>query len=764
MTNSFNFSTSIFDAKFPSAANGSQYFSSYFEYEPDEDAPAYWKSVANAQWIDITSTSWDIGDPCGDGQMAKIHRSLHKFFIFIKGIKKYGNLYINGTINKVRNLQTTIKAITGAIAGVLKTVIQRFRNWLLNHIKELIRYAMEDLLPNWAKELKQGVVAQILDQVFCGVKKIIKGLIDLVGDFLYALIGQVINAPFCAAEKWANALVNRLVSDIDKVLGPIFDQINDILGGVAKIFGSVSSAINKILGFQGFLCGEPNCPDIKEFKLGPWGGPSAAQVDAFNNFNFGISPEFADQITKGADDALDDFFGKDSKTAQSPGNCYTGSFDCGIPQIVLFGGGGSGAAAQVIVNKIGQVIGSNVLNSGSSYTSTPFVSIEDPAGCGNNASAFAVLGEGDDIGKVVDIKINNPGTGYNTPYIGGAPVINTFVGSPNPSVIGSTVVLSWDVSNADNISLNIPGYDGLPAVGAISLPIPLDTYFEPGETVTTKQYTLTAKKTNKNSSVQEVSKTFILTIKKSNADGEQPVNVNAPVIDSFTASPGTVKPGQIFTLAWNTSNVSNVSLLDMPGYETLPEDNSLSLVAPLELDFPSDGSNAELQYVLKATNKNAVGGVKSVTSLVKVFVSPVETGGTGTGTDDGLDDGSDADGSGTDGTGNTDGISVIGDIDIINTGIGYTSGDTINISDGSGSNIGFDINPSGQIVGLNVLDSGFGFTSIPTLTINSTTGLGAEFRVNLKFIPLNQFLKDQKLLESQIDPNKLVQVIDCITK
>ena len=140
------------------------------------------------------------------------------------------------------------------------------------------------------------------------------------------------------------------------------------------------------------MCGEPNCPDIKEFKLGPWGGPSPAQVDSFNNFNFGISPNFPGEITKGVNDALDDFFGEDSQTSVSPGNCYTGSFECGIPQIVLFGGGGSGAAAQVVINKIGQVIGSNLLSGGSGYTSTPFVSVEDPAGCGNNASASAVLG------------------------------------------------------------------------------------------------------------------------------------------------------------------------------------------------------------------------------------------------------------------------------------------------------------------------------------------------------------------------------------
>ena len=44
------------------------------------------------------------------------------------------------------------------------------------------------------------------------------------------------------------------------------------------------------------------------------------------------------------------------------------------------------------------------------------------------------------------------------------------------------------------------------------------------------------------------------------------------LIDSFApASPGTVEEGEIFTLSWQTSNITNVTL-NTPGYESLPED------------------------------------------------------------------------------------------------------------------------------------------------------------------------------------------------
>ena len=137
--------------------------------------------------------------------------------------------------------------------------------------------------------------------------------------------------------------------------------------------------------------------------------------------------------------------------------------------------------------------------------------------------------------------------------------------------------------------MDMPGYDVLPLIGNASFPISPDIYFGPRATTTTQQFTLTAKKTNKKSQIQEVSKTFILTIKKDkNADEEGP-NINTPAIDSFTASPGTVEEGEIFTLSWQTSNITNVTL-NTPGYESLPEDGAVSLVAPSDLQFPPDGS------------------------------------------------------------------------------------------------------------------------------------------------------------------------------
>lgn len=798
----------------------------------------YYNSASMAQFQEWSSAKWYVGNPCGEGTLGEINNALQKLFIILKGVKKYADVYINGTINKIQKLKGQISKLVSTIASVLKSLVQRIRNWVLNKIRALLNDAITNLLPPLLKQIKDSLIAGIVDQLFCAFEDIIASLFNLVADFLYSLIGQIINAPLCAVEQFTNALINNLVNSIDSALGPIFDQINDILSGVASITGSVSSAIDFILGFQGFLCSQPECPELKEFQASLWGGPSPSMIEDFSKFGFADS--FIDEVGQTAEGWLDDFFGEDSNSSQSPGSCYTGTFQCGIPQIVIFGGGGAGAVAQAIVNDIGQVIGANLLNGGSGYTSPPFVSIVDPANCGNNASAYSVLGNDDDSDSVVEIVINNPGSGYSDSYIGGSPVVNSFTGAPNPVVVGETVTLSWDVTNADTVSLGIDGYTSLPLIGSISLPITEDSVtFPSGSTSTTITYTITATKTNTDSESQTTTRNFILTVNQSGVSQAAQTNTSTPVINSFIPSPSTLSPGDIVTLSWDVSNATSVSL-DVSGYSSLPSTGSASIVIPASTTFPTGGGNASQTFTLTATNSNAPSDSQTDTETATITIQKPELittldasqldDGTGTETDAvtdavSVDAGAGGGGGGgetettaggavdtgiqgaaggaaagtqlggttgtvvgivtaatggagavdtgpggqgdsnqaSSGTGNNNAVSVISQIDVINTGIGYSEEDTVEIVGGNnGAELDIQVNPIGQIISINVTSSGYGFTRIPTIRINSKEGLGAQFRTRLKFIPLNKFLADQQL--KTVDPAKLVQVIDCVTR
>ena len=795
---------------------------------------------------DYGGNRYSTGDPCGKDKFSKINRALHKLFKFLKKVRKFADKYINGAINAIKDLEGEIRSTIEVIASAMRSIVQRIREWILKKIRAGIEDILNMILPPLLKQIKSGVLKILIDQIFCKFEQIIANLAKLVAEFLYSLVGQIINAPLCAAENFANALINKVANDIQQALDPIFAQINQVLGGVSQITASVFQAIDFVLGFQGFLCKEPKCPEVKEYKTG---GSEESEKDSKLDFSF---LKISGQVNKNVEGWMNDFFGPRDEEYLSPGGCYSGSFECGIPQIQIFGGGGSGAVAAAVVNSIGQVIGANLFFGGGGYTSPPFVSIVDPAGCGVNASAYSVLGppdpNNDNKSEVEKIIILGSGSDYSDKFNGGPPIINSFDGSPNPITVGTALILSWDVRNATKISLNVPGYSDLSSIQSISLPIyEEDVYFAPGETEAKVKYTLTAKNKNDKSEDQIVTRDLEITVVTKDQNLNSDINANPPTIDLFEPDPTVLSLGDVLTLKWQTSNTTKVSL-DIPGFEMVPFDGAISFVVPSDLKFPADGSKLFQTYTLIAENSNAPIGQRVVTNTISVeivkqvstgslLVSPdtggtggggnvpvdtgtggiVDTGGgvpadigtggipTGTGTggivDTGgggggpggtggiVDTGGGPGGTGTGGTGTgtggivdpggtgtgvinpggfspNDAISEIDDVIIIDdTGTGYSPEDTVEIIGGNnGADFELELTPTGQIVNVKVISPGYGFVTIPDMIINSDTGVGARFRVNLKFTPIGQFIAEKQLELSAIGPQKLVQVIDCITR
>ena len=134
---------------------------------------SYTGSFADIFLRDENENEYDSGDPCKQkGAMGGIAMNIEKLFTVLKSVEKYGDLYINGTINKVANLQAKISAITSAISGILKTLVQRLRNWTLNYLKALISAALELVMTNFLRTIKDSIVAGIIDQIFCAFEEI----------------------------------------------------------------------------------------------------------------------------------------------------------------------------------------------------------------------------------------------------------------------------------------------------------------------------------------------------------------------------------------------------------------------------------------------------------------------------------------------------------------------------------------------------------------------------------------------------------------
>ena len=351
-----------------------------FTFKSTPECEKFAKSIANGSAIQIFQKERTSANPCGTSELAKINTELNKFFTIVKGIKKYGDLYVNGAINKLSNITSLIRNTSQIIGAVLKILVNRLRDFLLDKIRRGIEDLIDLILPSIAKAIKNTIIQQVVDQIFCKFKDVVKGLSNLVTDFLFELIGKVVNVPFCIAEQFTNALVNNVAAIIDDAIGPVLDQINNLLGGAGKVVGTVFQALDYILGFESFICAKPNCPEINQFKASPWGGPSQSQIDAFNNF----APV---PTAEGVIGTVDDYIGnieifgqKLNESGQIDSgvtNCDPSAYECGPPRVEIFGGGGIGAAGRAVVDNVGRTIGVSLSSGGSGYTRPPFVSFID---------------------------------------------------------------------------------------------------------------------------------------------------------------------------------------------------------------------------------------------------------------------------------------------------------------------------------------------------------------------------------------------------
>ena len=613
-----------------------------FGYKPNEGDPnvtqsflkdklCYGGTKSYQAYQELCQEPHGKAQPCGGDTLGKIHRSLKKFFIVLRGLKKYLDKYVNQTINAIQNLQSEIQAVIAEVAAVLKTLVHRAREWVLKKIKKGIEDLIDKATTPQTTEPKKALLARIIEQIFCKFDEIIAGLFNLVGDFLYSLIAKVINVPFCAVESFINALLSKLLNDIDRALKPFFDQINKALAPVSKIMGSVFQVIDYILGFEGFLCEKPECNDeLKEFEAGPWGRPQNTKTDNWGSFNFSSS------VSKSVNGWMDDFFGSGTGGSYvSPGGCYTGDFNCGV-NVQIFGGGGSGAVGAAVVNKIGQVVGVNLFNGGSNYTSPPFVSFVDPGGCGNYASGHPNL---NDNGEVEDVVIDNPGIGY-TDTFPLSPVVRNFTASPSSIEVEKSILFTWESENSTSVSLTakeyaLTGYSNLPVTGNQSVGVSSASIsFPSGKTVTKVTYTLTAIRDVPGWERQETTKDVEVEVYLPGSSPASPTpsttSALPPSIVSFDANPTTATVGRVIRFNWQTLDTTFVGLgLSIgPGivtsiYDNLIANGSASIVLPNDLVFPTDGSNIINTYVLKATNTKAPAGSDTDIEYVSVeIVSP----------------------------------------------------------------------------------------------------------------------------------------------
>ena len=310
------------------------------------------------------------------------------------------------------------------------------------------------------------------EAIGCAANAAVEGLRGTIEDLLFDLLDSGRKYAGCMGAQFAGSFANAIIDKIaDEMIKPL-DAVSKIIAPGFKVVDFLLGASDVLNTVSSFLdCSQSNkgkCPQDKEYIVG---GSALEKGD--DPFAYVIN---AMQLSRGAASLANDFerqYGKwdifgdggllsETESGIIPGGCYGGPpQNCTGPYVEIFGGGGSGAVAEVLmgyfienatatipgqstglreivggVEKVGSIIGVQMKNFGSGYRYPPMVSFRDKCNNGYGGVGKAILGgpENDQViaivldttGEnypaiipedpgnigVIDVIVVNPGTGY----------------------------------------------------------------------------------------------------------------------------------------------------------------------------------------------------------------------------------------------------------------------------------------------------------------------------------------------------------------
>ena len=207
---------------------------------------------------------------CGDSSIGQINQTLQDFITFTNGLESSLDSFIDPVLNKVVDIQYQIQKVGEKIKGIVKNIVNNIRDALLS--KTVIAFKLFSALQKKINiaEFFTGPAAKkaatlIMKILFCVFEKDIMPKIgDFVIDLLKNLVGKVVNGPLCAIEQFTAGILNKVMSLIDGIVGPLLKGVQWLTGGLGKIkdvLGKVSGLARKIFAFlecAGLKCDEPS--------------------------------------------------------------------------------------------------------------------------------------------------------------------------------------------------------------------------------------------------------------------------------------------------------------------------------------------------------------------------------------------------------------------------------------------------------------------------------------------------------------------------
>ena len=363
----------------------------------------------------------------------KIQNSLNKFLDGASDTLGDAFDMVAGLETAVSEISDSMDLLTGSMSSLLQdklvdfvdTGLQAAKNFIFNKIKlPIAARAQTNAFMTAASKPVNGLF-KAFGCIGATIKKALKRTIK---NLLLNMVKKgFINPAECAVEDFMGNLTSKIANLMDSIVTPLIGPIDSLFSIVGKGFGSVkgflAGGINMLSKVTGLLnCadgGGAKCHVVEEYDLNR--GSIKGKTSEAKKQN-GIAKIFTNASNRisGIGSALDKKTGNWKKLLEEDENfkrdevtCNTGNiFDCGLPRVEFFGGGGEGAVGDILlgnfIQELDTAIEDTVINVGAGETS----SIRE------STSGGSLLQNVKTTASVIGVDITYPGEGYTSePFV-----------------------------------------------------------------------------------------------------------------------------------------------------------------------------------------------------------------------------------------------------------------------------------------------------------------------------------------------------------
>ena len=297
-----------------------------------------------------------------------------------------------------------VQRAADSVSGWVKDRLMGAYEWIIRKITAAVGDFLHFLDPDKQKDAG-ALIDTALDSLTCHFRKIVENLAGLVLKALLSIVDRYIRVPICAAENILASILGQIMGWINGAVSAIMGPINALLGAV-DIVGDILGFITDILNFLNCET-KPACPKVDEYSL--WDGASEHEIpDPMSLINKVTS--YAEGVSQAVDPNNIDFedfeFDVSGIIDNAFDKCNVDAVFCGPPEVSFWGSGGEGATGNAIISAAGDLLGVDIVNSGSGYNDdVPFISFRDA--CGNGQGGYGIV----TIGQVSPVTITGTTTG-----------------------------------------------------------------------------------------------------------------------------------------------------------------------------------------------------------------------------------------------------------------------------------------------------------------------------------------------------------------